>query len=109
MYNFIISDVILPIIIFSLGTFMFNKKGEILWYLIFISILSVPLTCACYQKYKLIKYIKVNYSDFYRRHSDRIGGRFWLKVLKHDLESLNDEYININMRPLEWIKRKLGF
>lgn len=106
MYNFIVFDVVLPAIIFILGIFMFKTQDEILWYLIVISILGILLSMSCYKKYKLIKYIKRNYKDFYFRHSDKIGGRFWLKVMKQDLESLNDEYILENMKPLKQIKRK---
>ena len=75
MYNFILSDLIFPVIIFSLGFLWFNTRDELIFYLKFLSVFSTIYSIICYREYKLIKYIKTNYSDFYRRKCDRIGGK----------------------------------
>lgn len=93
MYNLLI-QLIIYLLIFCLCSFLFKANENRVWYFIVGSIIFILYTLSNYPNYKLIKYIKTNYNDFYRKHSDRMGTKFWLVNMKSDLESLKDEYIN---------------
>ena len=46
------------------------------------------------KQYKIIRHLKINYPDFYKRHENLIGNKYWKVTLKSQLESLKDENVN---------------
>lgn len=49
---------------------------------------------ALLKEYKIIRYLKTNYPDFYKKHETLIGNKYWKATLKTQLQSLKDEYVN---------------
>ena len=61
--------------------------------LAYIAVYAI-FTIASYRDYKLIKHIRQNYPDLYKKYESQIGLKGWLKILKKELDSLDDEFIN---------------